>query len=79
MGRHSLLQGVFPTQGSNWGLLHCRQIPYHLSHRGSPVVHQYDPHGAFFKNTSLRRHQVLFELQLVIFFKKCAFLGNVIT
>ena len=33
---HSLLQGIFPTQGSNMGLLHCRQILYHLSHQGSP-------------------------------------------
>ena len=32
---HSLLQGIFPTQGSNLGLLHCRQILYHLSHLGS--------------------------------------------
>ena len=31
MGRHSLLQGIFSTQGSNLGLLHRRQIPYHLS------------------------------------------------
>ena len=31
----SLLQGIFPTQGSNPGLLHCRWILYHLSHRGS--------------------------------------------
>ena len=30
----SLLQGIFPTHGSNPGLLHCRQILYHLSHRG---------------------------------------------
>ena len=29
---HSLLQGIFPTQGSNLGFLHCRQILYHLSH-----------------------------------------------
>ena len=28
-------QGIFPTQGTNLGLLHCRQIPYHLSHQGS--------------------------------------------
>ena len=28
--------GVFPTQGSNPGLLHCRQILYHLSHQISP-------------------------------------------
>ena len=30
---HSLLQRIFLTQGSNWGLLHCRQIIYHLSHQ----------------------------------------------
>ena len=34
---HSLLQGIFPTSGSNWGLLHCRRILYHLS-QGSPKV-----------------------------------------
>ena len=33
---HALLQGIFPTQGSNPGLLHCRWILYHLSHQGSP-------------------------------------------
>ena len=33
----SLLQGVFPTQESNPGLPHCRQILYQLSHQGSPV------------------------------------------
>ena len=34
VGCHYLLQGIFPTQGSNLGLLHCRQILYHLSHQG---------------------------------------------
>ena len=34
LGSHSLLQGIFPTQGLNLGLLHCRQILYHLSHQG---------------------------------------------
>ena len=34
---HALLQGIFPTQGSNPGFLHCRQILYHLSHQGSPL------------------------------------------
>ena len=29
------LQGIFPTQGLNPSLLHCRQILYHLSHQGS--------------------------------------------
>ena len=37
MGYHSLLQGIFPTQWSNSGLLHCRQILYLLSHQGSLV------------------------------------------
>ena len=32
----SLLQGIFSTQGSNPGLLHFRQIIYHLKHKGSP-------------------------------------------
>jgi len=36
MGYHVLLQGIFPTRRSNPGLLHCRQILYHLSHQGSP-------------------------------------------
>ena len=35
MGSLSLLQEIFPTQGSNPGLLHCRQILYQLSHKGS--------------------------------------------
>ena len=35
VGCHSLLQGIFPTQGSNPGLLHCRRILYHLRHLGS--------------------------------------------
>ena len=33
---HTLLQGIFLTQGSNPGLPHCRWILYHLSHQGSP-------------------------------------------
>ena len=37
VGSLSLLQGIFPTQGSNPGLLHCRQILYQLSHEGSPI------------------------------------------
>ena len=36
MGCHFLLQGIFPTQGSNAGLPHYRQTLYHLSHQGSP-------------------------------------------
>ena len=36
VGSCSLLQGIFPAQGSNPGLPHCRQILYQLSHKGSP-------------------------------------------
>ena len=36
MGCHCLPQRIFPTQGSNPGLLHCKQMFYHLSHQGSP-------------------------------------------
>ena len=35
MGGRSLLQGIFPTQGSNPGLLHCRQSLNCLGHQGS--------------------------------------------
>ena len=38
VGSCSLLQGIFPTQGSNPSLLHCRQILYQLSHQGSPRI-----------------------------------------
>ena len=38
VGCHALLQGIFPTLGSNPGLPHCRQILYYLSHQGSPIV-----------------------------------------
>ena len=30
---------IFPTQGLNPGLLHCRQIPYCLSYQGSPPIY----------------------------------------
>ena len=36
MGSHFFLQGIFPTQGLNPGRLHCRQILYWLSYKGSP-------------------------------------------
>ena len=37
VGCHFLLHGIFLTQGSNPGLLHCRHILYHLSHHPSHV------------------------------------------
>ena len=38
VGNCSLLQGIFPTQRSNQGPLHYRQILYQLSHQGSPKL-----------------------------------------
>ena len=38
VGSLSLLQGIFPTQGLNPGLPHCRWILYQLSHKGSPRI-----------------------------------------
>ena len=38
VGCHFLLQRIFLTQESNPGLLHCRQILYRLSYKGSPLV-----------------------------------------
>ena len=42
VGCYFLLQGVFPTQGSNLGLPHCRQMLYHLSQQGSSTPFRYD-------------------------------------
>ena len=38
VGNFSLLQKIFPTQGSNPGLPHCRQILYQMSHKGSARI-----------------------------------------
>ena len=38
VGCHALLQGIFLAWGSNPGLLHFRQILYHLSYHGSPKI-----------------------------------------
>ena len=40
-GCHALLQEIFPTQGSNPDLPHCRWILYQLSHKGSPICIYY--------------------------------------
>ena len=38
VGYHALLQRIFPTQGSNPGLPHCRWILYQLSYKGNPRI-----------------------------------------
>ena len=40
VGILSLLQGIFATQESNWGVLHCRPILYQLSYQGSPKLYE---------------------------------------
>ena len=37
VGCHFLLQGIFPTQGLNWGLLNCRGILYQLNYQRNPL------------------------------------------
>ena len=43
VGCHFFLQEIFTTQGSNSGLLHCRQILYRLNHQGNPKVRMIFP------------------------------------
>ena len=38
VGCYFLFPGIFPTQGLNLCLLHCRWILYLMSHQGSPIV-----------------------------------------
>ena len=61
VGGLSLLQGIFPTQGSNRGLLHCRRILYQLSYQGNLlqftvhcyllIVHLYTAQGYYIGST----------------------------
>ena len=55
VGCHFLLQGIFPTQGSNLGLLHCRQMLYHLSHLREPYFDIWGFHT--WKLSHLRFHE----------------------
>ena len=48
VGCHFLLQGIFLTQESNWGFLHCRQILYQLSYEGIPRTLYYQMNYGFF-------------------------------
>ena len=48
----SLLQWIFPTQESNWGLLYCRWILYQLSYQGSSYGHGFDLNCFFSQKVS---------------------------
>ena len=56
MSSLSLLQGIFPTQGSNPGFPHCRQILYQLRHKGSPRILEWGAYP-FSSRPSLTRNQ----------------------
>ena len=56
LGSLFLLQGIFPTQGSNPGLSHCGWILYHLSHQGSPGILEWVAYP-FSRGTSQPRNQ----------------------
>ena len=61
VGSHSLLEGIFPTQGSNPGLPHCRWILYQLSHNGSLWTSLSISHLSL---SFLRRYACLFPFQV---------------
>ena len=56
-GSLSLLQGIFPTQGSNPGLPHCWWILYYLSHKGSPRILEWVAYP-FFSGSFKPRNQI---------------------
>ena len=61
VGSQSLLQGIFPTQGSNPCLPHCRQILYQLSHKGSPKISEWVAYP-FSSSKSERERQIPYDI-----------------
>ena len=59
VGSLSLLQGIFPTQGLNPGLPHCRQFLYQLSHRSENVL--------IFINLAFHHFQCFSKSQVIFF------------
>ena len=56
VGSLSLLQGIFPTQGSNPGFPHCRRMLYQLSHKVSPRILEWVAYP-FCRGSSWARNQ----------------------
>ena len=69
-----LLQGIFPTQGSNPGLLCCGQILYQLSHKGSPRILEWVAYP-FSSGSSQLRDQTILQADslFLIFISKGAY------
>ena len=66
VGCHSLLQGIFPTQGSNLGLLDCRWIIYYLTHQGRPRKADIILHNSLLRKLRLKLLQNLPKLSLFL-------------
>ena len=64
VGCLSLLQEIFPTHGLNPGLLHCRQILYQLSHKGSPRIMEWVAYPFSSGSSQLRNRIVSPTLQI---------------
>ena len=68
MGCHSLLQGIFPTQGWNPGQLHCRRILYRPSRQGTSLWISNCGHITleliFLENTSLLEKEIYPKVQI---------------
>ena len=56
LGFLSLLQVIFPTQGSTWGLLHCRRILQQLSYQGSMIYSYFKLEQQSLKCSCWSRH-----------------------
>ena len=82
VGCHALLQGIFPTQGSNPGLPHYRWILYSLSYQGSPTTMIYhiermkDRNHMILSTDSDRERQILYALFYMWNRKKAEFHRN---
>ena len=63
----SLLQGIFPTQGSNPGLPHCRQILYQLSHKRSPRILEWVPYPFSRGSSCPRNHWGLLHCMQILY------------
>ena len=66
VGCHSLLQGLFPTPGLNLGLLHCREILYHLSYEGSLPRYQ----AQVLQVIQIKRGQISLHMELIFYSEK---------
>ena len=86
VGSLSLLQGIFPSQRSNPGLMHCRQILYQLSHKGSPRILKWVAYpfssgssrtrvcciaGRFFTNWAIREAHVIGPFAITFILGEC--------